>query len=140
MSKVAVVEYRPYKDGYPLNHGKVLIDGVEIHGVTAIESSVSVNSLPEVTIHLNAEYKYNDESVVNADLPIETLEQAFDCLRLYCRNNYYGVHDRLMDSIKTALDSPLDGDELAEQILYTMLEETELDDVFDHPDSGHEYT
>ena len=138
MSIFTNVEYIQDKD-HP-QCGNIYLNGIKVNKVTGIEFKASVDEIPEVTLHLASTFKYDGLAKINIDLPIETLEQAFDCLRLYCRNNYYGVHDRLMDSIKTALDSSLDGDELAEHILYTMLEETELDDVFDHPDSSHEYT
>ena len=137
MSIVANVEYIPDKD-YP-TVGNIYVNGIKLNRVTGIEFKASVNEIPEVTLHLASTFRYDGLAKLNIDLPIETLGQAFDCLRLYSRNNYYGVHDRLKDSIKAALDSSLDGDELAEHILYTMLEETELDNVFDHPDSGHEY-
>lgn len=137
MSIFANVEYVPFKDNPQC--GNIYLNGVNIHNVKGLEFTAGVNTIPEVTMHLNSTFRYDGLAKINIDLPIETLEQAFDCLRLYSRNNYYGVHDRLMDSIKAALDSSLDGDELAEHILYTMLEETELDDVFADSDSGHEY-
>ena len=137
MSVFANVEYIQDKD-YP-TCGSLYVNGIKIHKVTGVEFTASVDAIPEVTMHLASTFNYDGLAKLNIDLPIETLKQAFYCLQLYSRNNYYGVYDRLKDSIKAALDSSLDGDELAEHILYTMLEETELDDVFDHPDSGHEY-
>lgn len=137
MSIFANVEYIQNKD-YP-TCGSIYLNGIKLNRVTGIEFEASVDEIPEVTLHLASTFRYDGLARINIDLPIETLEQAFDCLRLYTRNNYYGVHDRLMDSIKAALDSSLDGDELAEHILHTMLEETELEDVFADTDSGHEY-